>query len=86
MDMHLERLLKQHASSTRWPSACWRSTRSHPADRRAGQAACRAARATPVADAAWLLLDQARILEGETLPDPTAFAKRLGEVLGKAFS
>jgi hypothetical protein len=31
-------------------------------------------------------LDQARIQEGETLSDPTAFAKRLGEVLGKAFS
>jgi molecular chaperone HtpG len=39
-----------------------------------------------VADASWLLLDQARIQEGETLNDPTSFAKRLGEVLSKAFS
>jgi molecular chaperone HtpG len=39
-----------------------------------------------VSDAAWLLLDQARIQEGETLSDPVGFAKRLGEVLGKAFS
>jgi molecular chaperone HtpG len=30
-----------------------------------------------VEDAAHLLLDQARILEGEALPDPTAFSKRL---------
>jgi molecular chaperone HtpG len=38
-----------------------------------------------VADASWLLLDQARIQEGEALNDPSAFAKRLGEVLNKAF-
>ncbi|RMD63505.1 MAG: hypothetical protein D6826_04730, partial [Alphaproteobacteria bacterium] len=30
-----------------------------------------------IADAAWLLLDQARILEGEPVPDPAAFARRL---------
>ena len=32
-------------------------------------------------DAAWLLLDQARILEGEALPDPAAFARRLSAVV-----
>ena len=32
-------------------------------------------------DAALLLLDQARIVEGETLPDPAAFAQRLSSVL-----
>ncbi len=30
---------------------------------------------------AWLLLDQARIVEGEQLPDPPAFARRLAQLL-----
>jgi hypothetical protein len=30
---------------------------------------------------AWLLLDQARIVEGEQLPDPPAFARRLAILL-----
>ena len=32
------------------------------------------------------LLDQARILEGETLPDPAAFAKRLSSVLARGLT
>ena len=34
-------------------------------------------------DVAFLLLDQARILEGETLPDPLAFSRRLAAVMEK---
>ena len=34
-----------------------------------------------LADAAHLLLDQARVLEGEPLPDPAAFARRLESVI-----
>jgi molecular chaperone HtpG len=37
-------------------------------------------------DFAWLLLDQARILEGEPLPDPAAFAKRLSAVLARGLA
>jgi molecular chaperone HtpG len=44
------------------------------------------ARSNDVADAAHLLLDQAFILEGEQVVDPADFAKRLGEVMAKAFS
>ena len=32
-------------------------------------------------DYAWLLLDQARIIEGEPLPDPVAFAQRMASVM-----
>jgi molecular chaperone HtpG len=38
-----------------------------------------------VSDAARLLLDQAYILEGEQVADPAGFARRLGEVMAKAF-
>jgi len=39
-----------------------------------------------VADAAQLLLDQAFVLEGEQVPDPAAFARRIGEVMTKVFA
>jgi molecular chaperone HtpG len=35
----------------------------------------------PLSDAALLLLDQARIVEGEAVPDPAAFARRLAKVM-----
>ncbi len=41
--------------------------------------------AASVEDAAQLLLDQAFILEGEPVPDPAAFAKRMAAVMTKAF-
>ena len=39
-----------------------------------------------VEDAAHLLLDQATMLEGEVVADPSAFAKRLDAMMAKAFS
>jgi molecular chaperone HtpG len=39
-----------------------------------------------IGDAAELLLDQAFILEGEQVSDPQSFAKRLGDVMQKAFA
>jgi molecular chaperone HtpG len=44
------------------------------------------AKSKDVSDAAHLLLDQAFILEGEQVVDPTDFAKRLGDVMAKAFT
>jgi molecular chaperone HtpG len=42
--------------------------------------------ADEVAEAAWLLLDRARIVGGEPLPDPAAFSKRLSEVMRQALA
>ncbi len=39
--------------------------------------------AAALEDAAYLLLDQARIVEGETPPDHAAFARRLAAVMRK---
>jgi molecular chaperone HtpG len=38
-----------------------------------------------VSDASQLLLDQAFVLEGEQVPDPAAFARRIGDVMAKVF-
>ena len=40
--------------------------------------------ADALADHAHLLLDQARVLEGEPLPDPAAFSRRLAAALAAA--
>ena len=34
-----------------------------------------------LSDLAFLLLDQARIIEGEPLPDPVAFSRRLSDAM-----
>ncbi len=39
---------------------------------------------TFIEDASWLLLDEARLMDGEKLADPAAFAARLGRVLAIA--
>jgi molecular chaperone HtpG len=42
--------------------------------------------AEDVSEAAWLLLDQARIVQGEPVSDIAAFARRLDATLLKAIS
>ena len=42
--------------------------------------------ATSVEDASQLLLDQAFVIEGEQVPDPADFARRLAEVMSKVFA
>ncbi|HLN23089.1 MAG TPA: molecular chaperone HtpG, partial [Patescibacteria group bacterium] len=85
MGLHLERLLRQHQQT-----APQRSVRilevnaRHPLIRRLAGEAKADGTADTLADAAWLLLDQARIVEGEVLPDPAAFARRLSSVLTRA--
>jgi molecular chaperone HtpG len=90
MDMHLERLLKQHRQLDASATRILEVNPSHPLIRRlaeragaAGEGAAGEAASNGLDDAAWLLLDQARIVEGEQLPDPAAFARRLAAVMEK---
>jgi len=85
MDMRLARLLQQHKRIDALAPRVLEINGSHPVIAALAKAVS-SGKGDAVADAAWLLLDQARIQEGETLSDPAAFAKRLGEVLGKAFA
>ena len=85
MDMRLARLLQQHKRIDALMPRVLEINGSHPVIAALAKALSNG-KGDAVADASWLLLDQARIQEGETLSDPTAFAKRLGEVLGKAFA
>ena len=85
MDMRLARLLQQHKRIDALAPRVLELNGSHPVISALAKAVS-SGKGEAVADASWLLLDQARIQEGETLSDPTSFAKRLGEVLNKAFS
>jgi molecular chaperone HtpG len=85
MDMRLARLLQQHKRIDALMPRVLEINGTHPVIA-ALASALSTGKSDSVADASWLLFDQARIQEGETLSDPTAFAKRLGEVVSRAFS
>lgn len=84
LDMHLERMLKQHK---RLDSASRKILEINPSNPLIAALAARA-EASPsdpaLAEAAALLLDQARIVESEPLPDPAAFARRMTETMTRA--
>ncbi|MFQ5773075.1 MAG: molecular chaperone HtpG [Kiloniellaceae bacterium] len=91
LDMHLERLLKQHRQLDRVSKRILEINPRHSLIRRlaaqlssdggAGEGA-----ASLLEEAARLLLDQARILEGEPLADPTAFGRRLTMLVERGFA
>ncbi len=82
MSLHLARMLKQHGESA-GPAIrkVLEINPKHPLIKRLGSVDGDA-----LTDAAHLLLDQARIVEGEAVPDPAAFAKRLSAFLEKGLA
>jgi len=84
LDLHLERFLKQH-NQIRTPSKrIMELNPKHPLIEQMAQRAKQSGVADSLKNIAWLLFDQARLLDGDTLTDPVAFSERLGEVLAKA--
>ncbi|HVI51147.1 MAG TPA: molecular chaperone HtpG [Candidatus Sulfotelmatobacter sp.] len=79
--LHLERLLRQHQQAGSRPPRILELNPTHGLIRRLAGEALEPGAADKLADTAFLLLDQARIVEGESLPDPVAFAKRLAAML-----
>jgi len=78
-DLHLERLLKQHRRVDTASKRILEVNPGHPLIRRLAERA--AAKDPALEDCAFLLLDQARIIEGEPVPDPAAFSRRLADAL-----
>jgi molecular chaperone HtpG len=74
LDIRLERLLKQQKQ---YDGASKRILEINPAHPLILKLTERASAGGDLNDAAWILLDQARLLEGEPLPDPMAFVKRV---------
>ena len=86
MDMHLERMLRQQRQMGAPSKRILELNPKHPLIRRLAGAVGESDAADRVADAAHLLLDQARIMEGEQLPDPAAFSERLASVMARGIS
>jgi len=86
LDIHLERFLKQH-NQIRTPSKrILELNPKHPLIMKMAERAKANGASDALSDIAWLLFDQARLIDGETLSDPVAFGQRLGEVLGKVMA
>jgi molecular chaperone HtpG len=81
MDMHLERLLKQHRQLDTATRRILEINPRHTLIKRLAASVGEPGASEQLSEFAWLLLDQARIVEGEQLPDPPAFARRLATLL-----
>ena len=84
MDLHMERLLRKHNRVAGGDmKRILELNPNHKLIARLAARAGEAGAADALGDFAWLLFDQARLLEGEALPDPNAFALRLSAALEK---
>jgi molecular chaperone HtpG len=84
LDIHLERFLKQHNQIRTASKRILELNPGHPLIAQMATRAKESGAADSLKDIAWLLFDQARLLDGYTLSDPVAFSERLGAVLKKA--
>jgi molecular chaperone HtpG len=84
MDIHLERLLKQHKQlETNTPRVLEINADHALIKALNGIASKSDGPNTTIEDAAWLLFDQARIVEGEKVDDPSAFVRRMASIMEK---
>ena len=83
MDMHLERLLRAHKQLDSAAKRILEINPKHALIAALGKLAKEKGIKGDVEDAARLLLDQARIIEGEALPDPGAFSRRMADFMAK---
>ena len=81
MDMRLERLLKQHRQLDTAAKRILEINPRHRLIERLAAAVGDTGATEQLSEFAWVLLDQARIVEGEQLPDPSAFTRRLALLL-----
>lgn len=86
LDVHMERILRQHEQLAAASPRILELNPSHSLIQALGTLAEKSGGSDVMKDASLLLLDQARILEGETPADPGAFASRLSQMLIKAVS
>ncbi len=77
MSLHLERLLRQHRQIDHTVPRVLEINPRHSLIRRIADMAQRDGESSDFTDVALLLLDQARIMNGEPLPDTTAFTRRM---------
>jgi molecular chaperone HtpG len=86
MDMRLERFLQQHQQLDELSKRVLEINPKHALIKQMAARAAAAEEEQALGDLAELLLDQARIVEGEPLPDPGGFSRRLSAFLAKGLA
>ncbi|MBL8698089.1 MAG: molecular chaperone HtpG [Alphaproteobacteria bacterium] len=81
LDIHLERLLRQHKQLDAGAKRILEINPRHPVIRALAAAAGKEGGGDKVTEAGRVLVDQARLAAGDPIPDPAAFARRLETVL-----
>jgi molecular chaperone HtpG len=80
-DIHLEKLLRMHGQLQDESAHVLEINAGHRLIKEMAKRAGAGGASDALTDRIWLLLDQARILEGDAVLDPNAFARRLASVL-----
>lgn len=86
MSMRMERFLVEHKQLAATSARIMEINPKHPIIASLAKAVVKEGASAQVEDTAQLLLDQARIIEGEELKDPSAFSKRMNALLTKGFA
>ena len=86
MDIHLERLLRQHGQSTPQSKRILEVNTRHPLINSLAERVKANGNQADAKETALLLLDQARIVEGDGPEDPSAFARRLSDLVAKGLA
>jgi molecular chaperone HtpG len=86
LDIHLERMLRQHKQLDTESKRILELNPDHALVKALAAEVPKPGAADRLGDMARLLLDQARIAEGDKVPDPAGFARRLNAALVKALS
>ena len=84
LDMRLERMLKAHQQLQQSSLRILELNPKHALIKSLSVRAQQGGAADDLEDIAQLLLDQARIIEGEPVPDPAAFARRMAAVMSRS--
>ena len=83
VDIHMQRLLKKSQGYEALHQHILEINEKHPVIRKLSALVANDASPELVKDTALLLLDQARIVEGEPLKNPTDFVRRLSQAIEK---
>ncbi len=86
LDMHLQRMLRAHQKLEGQGQPILELNPGHAVIRALAEMATADGATDRLADISHLLLDQARILEGEPVADPAAFSRRLSQIISSGLA
>jgi len=86
MDFRMERFLMEHRQLPKRAAKILEINPTHPLVKLMAEKARKSGASDDIKDAAQLLLDQARIVEGETITDAAGFARRLAAFMVRGLS